>query len=76
MQVAVDRSPHCLALSDDAIAHFRAEVNKKVKSGQTKLVMWDSIKENPQVELKICPIVVIPHKLKLFCSILDQSLHL
>jgi hypothetical protein len=29
MQAAVDRGPHCSALSDDAIAHFRAEVDKK-----------------------------------------------
>jgi hypothetical protein len=77
MQAAVDRAPHCLALSDDIIAHFRAEVDEKVKSGQAKLVMWDSTKENPPpVELKISPIVAIPHMSKLFCSILDLSFHL
>jgi hypothetical protein len=76
MQAAVDRGPHHSALSDDAIAHFRAEVNEKVKSGQAKLVMWDPIKENPPVELKISPITTIPHKSKLFCSILDLSFHL
>ncbi len=56
MQAAVDQGPHCLALSDNAIAHFRAEVDKKVKSKQAKLVMWDSIKDNPPAELKISPI--------------------
>ncbi len=76
MQAAVDHGPHCLALSDDATTHFRAEVNEKVKSGQAKLMMWDSIKENPPVELKISPIAVKPHKSKLFCSILDLSFHL
>jgi hypothetical protein len=76
MQAAVDHGPHCSALSDDAIAHFRAEVDEKVKSGQAKLVMWDSIKENPPVELKISPIAAIPYKSKLFRSILDLLFHL
>jgi hypothetical protein len=38
--------------------------------------MWDSIKENPPVELKISSITVIPHKSKLFCSIVDLLFHL
>ena len=62
MQAAVDRGPHRLALTDDAIAHFRIEVNDKVKSGQAKLVTWDSIKDNPPAELKISPIAAISHK--------------
>ena len=69
MQAAVDRGPHCLALTDDAIAHFRAEVDEKLKSGQAKLSAWDSIKDNPPAELKISPIAAIPHKSKQFHSI-------
>ena len=76
MQAAVDRGPHRSALSDKAIAHFKAEVNKKVKSGQAKLVSWDSIKDNPPAELKISPIAAIPHKSKQFRSILDLSFNL
>ena len=76
MQAAVDRGPHRSALSDKAIAHFKAEVNKKVKSRQAKLVSWDSIKDNPLAELKISPIAAIPHKLKPFRSILDLSFNL
>ncbi len=76
MQAAVNRGPHCSVLSDDSIAHFTVEVDKKVKSGQAKLVMQDSIKENPPVELKISPIAAIPHKSKLFFSILDLLFHL
>ncbi len=53
MQQAVDRGPHRSAMSDEAIAHFKAEVKEKVKMGQTKLVAWDSIKDNPPAELKI-----------------------
>jgi len=76
MQAAVDRGPHWSALTNDAITHFRAEVDEKVKSGQAKLAAWDSIKDNPPVELKISPIVALPHKSKQFCSILDLSFNL
>jgi len=38
--------------------------------------VWDSIKDNPPVELKISPIAAIPHKSKQFCSILDLSFNL
>ncbi len=44
-----------------------------MKRGQAKLVAWASIKKKPPVELKISPIAAIPHKLKLFCLILDLS---
>jgi len=76
MQAVVDRGPHRSALTDNAIAHFRAEVEEKVKSGQAKLVAWDSIKDNPPAELKISPIAAIPHKSKQFRSILDLSFNL
>ena len=76
MQSAIKRGPHRSALSDEAIAHFKAEVGDKVRSGQAKLVAWDSIKDNPPPELKISPIAAIPHKSKQFHSILDLSFHL
>ena len=38
MQSAIERAPHRSALSDEAIAHFKAEVGDKVHSGQAKLV--------------------------------------
>jgi hypothetical protein len=76
MQEAVDRGPHCSAMSDDAITHFGAEATEKVKSGQSKLVAWESIKDNPPTKLKISPIAAIPYKSKQFRSILDLSFHL
>ena len=75
MQEAVDRGPHQSALSDEAIAHFCAEVDDKIKSGQARLVAWESIKDDPPSELKISPIAAIPHKSKQFWSILDLSFH-
>jgi hypothetical protein len=76
MQAAIERGPHRSALSDAAIAHFKAEVDEKVRTGQAKLVAWESIKDNPPPELKISPIAAIPHKSKQFRSILDLSFHL
>jgi hypothetical protein len=76
MQAAIKRGPHRSALSDEAITHFKAEVDEKVRTGQAKIVAWDSIMDNPPPELKISPIAAIPHKSKQFCSILDLSFHL
>jgi hypothetical protein len=66
MQEAVDWGPHCSALSDNSITHFGTEVAEMVKSGQAKLVTWESIKNNPPTKLKISPIAAIPHKSKQF----------
>ena len=52
MQAAIERGPHRSALSDEAIAHFKAEVDEKVRIGQAKLVAWDSIKDNPPPRAK------------------------
>ena len=76
MQEAIDRGPHRLALSDEAIAHFKAEVAEKVAMGQAKVVEWESIKDNPPENLQISPIAAIPHKSKQFRSILDLSFSL
>jgi hypothetical protein len=66
MQEAIDRGPHRSALSDEAIAHFKAEVAEKLAMGQAKVVEWESIKDNPPENLKISPIAAIPHKSKQF----------
>jgi hypothetical protein len=73
MQEAIDRGPHRSAMSEEAIAHFKEEVAEKVKVGQAKVVAWESLKDDPPVELKISPIAAIPHKSKQFRSILDLS---
>jgi hypothetical protein len=66
MQEAIDRGPHRSAMSEEAIAHFKEEVAEKVKVGQAKVVAWESLKDDPPVELKISPIAAIPHKSKQF----------
>ncbi len=56
--------------------YFATESIKKVKSGQAKIVEWDSIKHNPPNQLKISPIAAILHKSRGFHSILDLSFSL
>ncbi len=70
------RGPHQSSRSTEALAHFAAESVEKVRVGQTKLILWDDIKDNPPPQLKISPIAAIPHKSKAFRSILDLSLSL
>jgi hypothetical protein len=73
MWEVVDCRPHQSSLSPEAIAHFAKESAAKVSAGQAKLVLWDNIKDNPPPQLKISPIAAIPHKSKVFWSILDLS---
>jgi hypothetical protein len=68
---AVERGPHCSALSPEAIKHFAVEATEKVCMKQARLVEWDLIKDSPPTELKVSPIAAIPHKSKEFHSILD-----
>ena len=76
MWEAVTRGPHSSARSPEAIAHFKTEAAEKVRTKQARLVLCDSIKDNPPKEIKISPIAAIPHKSKDFRSILDLSFHL
>ena len=76
MWEAVARGPHSSARSPEAIAHFKTKAAEKVRTKQARLVLWDSIKDNPPNELKISLIAAIPHKSKDFRSILDLSFRL
>ncbi len=76
MCVAGAWSPHQSSLTPEALAHFTEESIEKVQAGQAKLVMWDDMEDNPPAQLKILPIAAIPHKSKVFCSILDLSFRL
>jgi hypothetical protein len=72
----VAQGPHQSSLSPKAIVHFTEESTEKVKVGQAKLVLWDEIKYDPPPQRKILPIAAIPHKSKVFHSILNLSFHL
>ncbi len=76
MTEAVHRGPHVSATTPEAMEHFAAEIKEKIAAGQARTVLWDDIKENPPAQLKISPIAAIPHKSKLYRSILDLSFSL
>ena len=76
MEEAILRGPHQSALTPEALKHFAAEIKEKVRTKQARVVKWDTIKNNPPMELKILPIAAIPHKLKAYWSILDLSFQL
>lgn len=76
MQAAIDRGPHKSAWLPEAIAHFAAETEEKVRQGQARVILWDNIKDAPPPQLKISPVAAIPHKSGAFRSILDLSFSL
>jgi hypothetical protein len=73
---AIERGPHQLALSPEAIQHFVEEIKEKIRTNQAQVIEWDTIKDNPPPELNISPFAAISHKSKAFWSILDLSFQL
>ena len=73
MEDVIYQGPHVSVLQPVATKILTEEVTAKEKKGQRKVVLWDSIKENPHEELKISPIPIIPHKSQNFRAILDLS---
>jgi hypothetical protein len=71
IQAAIDCSPHQSALEPEAIAYFEVEVQDKVEKGQGCVVLWDDIKSNHPHQLKVLPVVTIPHKSRAYRLILD-----
>ena len=55
------------------MAQLQWEIDKKVQQGQARLVDWEDIKNNIPKQLKVSPIVMIPHKSRVFWAILDLS---
>ena len=60
-----------IALAEETISNFAAEVNKKVASNQARLICYEKFKGNFPTKMKVSPIVAIPHKSKEFRSIMD-----
>jgi hypothetical protein len=62
IQGAINCGSHKSALEPNAIAHFETKVRDKVAKGQAHVVLWDNIKNDHLRQLKVLPVVVIPHK--------------
>jgi hypothetical protein len=76
MTEAVEHGPHKAALSEDALQHLDKEAAEKIAVGQATIVNWDSIKDNPPMQLKNSPVAAILHKLRGLRLILDLSFKL
>ena len=66
MLEAIDNGAHKSAMVPDAMKQLAEEVEAKAKKDQCRVVLWDSIKDDPPEELKISPIAMIPHKSRLY----------
>jgi hypothetical protein len=44
---AIERGPHQLALSPEAIQHFAEEIKEKIRMNQARVIKWDTIRDNP-----------------------------
>jgi hypothetical protein len=73
IKAAINRGPHKSALEPNATVHLEAKVRDKVAKGQVHVVLWDDIKNAHPHQIKILPVAVIPHKLRAYRLILDQS---
>jgi hypothetical protein len=73
MQAAIDRGPHTSAWVPEAIDQLHAEGAEKLRCGQARIVDWNEIQENPPKQLKISPILMVPHKSQRYRTILDLS---
>ena len=70
---AITRGPHASALVPAAVTQMAAEIAKKIKNKQVRLVRWADIKANPPRQLKISPLAMVEHKSRPFRAILDLS---
>ena len=66
MEEAIYQGPRGSELQPAAIKILAEEVAAKENKVQRKVVLWDSIKDNPPDKLKISPIAMIPPKSRLF----------
>jgi len=76
IHAAVARGPHISAKSPETAASICAEMLEKVAQGYARIIRWDDIKDNLPKNIKISPIAAIPHKSRLFRTILDLSFRL
>ena len=76
IELMLRRGPHKSARSKNAISALQEETYEKVKNGYAKIVRYGDIKQHRPKKLKISPVAMIPHKSRLFRTILDLSFRL
>ena len=76
IEEALKRGPHQSAFLPGAIEFLEDETRDKVKHGYAKVVKFGEIKNNLPKNFKLSPVSMVPHKSKLFRTILDLSFKL
>ena len=76
IQVALERGPHLSALSPAAIKFLHDEATEKETNKYAKIVRYGDIKNNLPKNFKVSPVSMVPHKSKLFRTILDLTFQL
>lgn len=76
IEAAIRRGPHISAKQPQAVKALRQETMDKIKSGYARKIKWGVLRKNRPKKLKISPVAAIPHKSRLFRTILDLSFRL
>jgi hypothetical protein len=71
--LAIAKGPHASALTPDARKLVLEDVAYQVDAGFSRIITWDSIKDNPPAKLKISPLAVVPQTNRRGRLILDLS---
>ena len=70
------RGPHKSALVPDAIQFLRDEATEKVHNNYAKIVTYGDIRNSLPSNFKVSPVSMVPHKSKLYRTILDLTFRL
>jgi hypothetical protein len=73
IEAAIAKGAHASANAPGAADACRAEALERVATGSCQLINWVNIRNNIPPNLKVSPIVAVPHKSRLYRMILDLS---
>ena len=71
VELLLRRGPHRSAMIKKAVKQLRTETLEKEKQGYARVVKWRDIMNDMPRNLKLSPVVMVPHKSKPYRCILD-----
>jgi hypothetical protein len=73
IEESIKRGNHVSATTKEAIDLIKSDVDCQIKAGLTKLIPWETIKDDPPYNLKISPVEVIFYKERRGRILMDLS---
>jgi hypothetical protein len=73
IEESIKRGNHVSATTKEAIDIIKSDVDYQIKAGFTKLIPWETIKDDPPENLKISPVAVIFYKERRGRILMDLS---